>query len=100
MHHIFGFTCQEITRLVSESMDRTLPLIQKIKIRIHLGICKYCARFEKQVRFLRTICRKQEELPPETTLSAQARDRIRHALRASAAEQKIKRDGLGHHKTL
>jgi len=86
MHHLFGLTCQDITRLVSESMDRTLPLTQRIKIRIHLGMCKYCARFEKQVHFLRNVCRKHEELPSATTLSAQARDRIRHALRASTAE--------------
>lgn len=86
MHHLFGLTCQDITRLVSESMDRTLPLAQRIKIRIHLGMCKYCARFEKQVRYLRRICQEHADLPSETVLSTKARDRIRHALRASPAE--------------
>ena len=86
MYHLFGLTCQDITRLVSESMDRTLPLTQRIKIRMHLGMCKYCARFEKQVRFLRRICQEHAELPSETALSAKARDRIRHTLRTSAAE--------------
>jgi len=85
MYHLFGLTCQDITRFVSESMDHTLPLTQRIKIRMHLGMCKYCARFAKQVRFLRRVCQEHEEFPPETVLSAKARDRIRHALRASAA---------------
>ena len=86
MHHLFGLTCKDITRLVSESMDHTLPLTQRIKIRIHLGMCKYCARFEKQVRFLRTLCQKHEETPSQSTLSAKARERIRHALHTSAAD--------------
>lgn len=86
MHHPFGLTCQDITRLVSESMDHTLPLTQRLKIRIHLVMCKYCARFEKQMRFLRQVCQAHEELSSESALSANARDRIRHALRKSAAE--------------
>jgi len=87
MHHPFGLTCQDITRLVSESMDRTLPFTQRLKIRMHLIMCKYCARFEKQVRFLRHVCQEHEELPSEATLSAKARDRIRNALRMSATQQ-------------
>ena len=87
MHHPFGLTCQDITRLVSESMDRTLPLTQRLKIRIHLVMCKYCARFEKQMRFLRHVCQAHEELSSEAALPDNARDRIRLALRRSAAEQ-------------
>jgi hypothetical protein len=87
MHHLFGLSCKDITRLVSESMDHTLPLIQRIKIRIHLCMCKYCARFEKQVRLLRTVYQKHEKVPSEAALSAKARERIRHALHASAADQ-------------
>ena len=87
MHHPFGLTCQDITRLVSESLDRTLPLTQRLKIRIHLVMCKYCARIEKQMRFLRHVCQTHEDLSSEAALSAGARDRIRLALRRSAAEQ-------------
>lgn len=87
MYHLFGLSCKDITRLVSESMDRTLPLTQRIKIRIHLGMCKYCARFEKQVRLLRTVFQKHEKVPSEAVLSAKARERIRHALQASSADQ-------------
>ena len=51
------FNCKEISRLVSESMDRTLPIFQRIGIRIHLLMCRYCARYEKQLRFLRRAIR-------------------------------------------
>ena len=84
MPHLFGLTCQDITRLVSESMDRTLPLNQRIKIRIHLGMCRYCARFAKQMRFLREICHVHAPSQSDGVLSAEARNRIRQALQTSA----------------
>lgn len=63
MPHLFGLSCQDITRLVSESMDHTLPLTQRIKVRIHLGMRKYCARFAKQMHFLRKVCLTYEAPP-------------------------------------
>jgi Putative zinc-finger len=86
MPHLFGLSCQDITRLVSESMDHPLPLTQRMKIRIHLGMCKYCAGFAKQMRFLRKMCRTHEAPRSEATLSAEARNRIRQAIHTAAPE--------------
>lgn len=42
-------TCRETTRLVLEGEDRALPLGERVLVRVHLGMCKGCTRFSKQV---------------------------------------------------
>ncbi len=42
------FSCEEVTRMVSESMDRDLPRYQRIGIWIHLLICKFCSRYKQR----------------------------------------------------
>ena len=45
-------TCQETARLVLEGEDRTLPLGERVLVRVHLGMCKGCTRFTQQVRLM------------------------------------------------
>lgn len=49
----FRLTCKEASRLISEGMDRRLSLPERIKLRLHVGICDACTRFTSQVAFLR-----------------------------------------------
>ncbi|MGD9330259.1 MAG: zf-HC2 domain-containing protein [Desulfobacterales bacterium] len=79
---MFNLNCRDVSRLVSDSMDRSLPLSTRIKMRIHLGMCKYCARYAKQLHFLRKICAENVEIPSEASLSDAAIERIRDAVRA------------------
>jgi hypothetical protein len=51
-------SCQDASRLVSRSEDAQLALWQRIALRLHLSVCAACARFERQLRFLRTAMRK------------------------------------------
>jgi hypothetical protein len=78
------FNCKEVTRLVSESLDRKLPLLQRIGVRIHLLMCKLCPEAKKQMLFIREAMRRlsMENMPPESggILSPEARDRIKSAL--------------------
>jgi hypothetical protein len=46
-------TCREVTRLVLQSQDRPLRLVDRIAIRIHMLICDACPRFLQQVGFMR-----------------------------------------------
>ena len=41
--------CEEVTKLVSQSLDRRLPLHQRIGIRLHLMMCVHCRRFRRQI---------------------------------------------------
>jgi hypothetical protein len=50
-------SCKEVSRLVSQSEDRTLPWWTAFRLRMHLAACVACARFEAQVRFLRRAMR-------------------------------------------
>ena len=46
-------SCKEASRLISQGMDRRLSLPERIAVRLHVGICDACARFTRQVEFLR-----------------------------------------------
>ena len=76
--------CKEVTRMVSESMDRKLPLHQRMGIRVHLLMCKFCSRYRKQLLILREAMRLQEkyveDTKPSPTLRPEARERIRRFL--------------------
>lgn len=48
-------SCEEVTRLVSESMDKDLSIGKYIGVRIHLLMCTFCRRFKEQVSFIREL---------------------------------------------
>jgi hypothetical protein len=79
-------SCKDVTRLLSDSMDRSLPIGKRIGVRLHLLICKFCARYERQLHLIRDTVRRiaaAEETPGEPfggALSEAARTRIRSAL--------------------
>ncbi|MEX8495442.1 zf-HC2 domain-containing protein [Sphaerotilus sp.] len=65
-------TCKETARLVLEGEDRVLPLGERALVRIHLGYCKGCTRFSKQVHLMRSAMHdwrryadgSEEHVPP------------------------------------
>jgi len=91
MNH-WMFKCKEVTRMVSESLDRKLPLYQRIGIRIHLLMCKFCSRFKKQLQFLRETIRLHVELDKDTELSTklppEARERIKKSIQNNSFKPK------------
>ncbi len=80
-------SCRDVTQLLSQSMDTSLPIGKRIGVRFHLLMCKFCARYERQLLLIRETVRRfvaTEEKPGETpgeTLSEEARERIRKSLR-------------------
>lgn len=78
--------CREISKLVSESMERKLSFRERVQLAMHLAMCRLCAGFAKQVRLLRTAARQDAERiavadsDQETRLSPEARERIKGAL--------------------
>lgn len=46
-------SCKEASRLISQGMDRSLPLWERARLLFHLRICDACANFNRQVQFLR-----------------------------------------------
>ena len=78
--------CREVSRLVSESMERKLPFRQRMQVWMHLAMCRLCAGFSRQIRLLRTVARRHAESVAggtsrhDTPLSPEARERIKAAL--------------------
>ena len=75
-------SCKDVTQLLSESMDASLPIGKRIGVRLHLLICKFCSRYERQLLLIRETARRLAAIDdtPGETLSAEARERIRKAL--------------------
>lgn len=76
-------TCEEASRLMSESLDRKLPLGKRIALRIHLLMCKLCPRFLQQMLFLKEASdhyKEEIEEDPSYSLSTNARERIKSLL--------------------
>jgi hypothetical protein len=46
-------TCKDVTRLVSEGLDRRLAFGERLRLRLHLAICAGCDQFSRQMAFLR-----------------------------------------------
>lgn len=78
------FDCREISRLVSISMDHGLALHKRAGLRLHLMMCRYCARNRRQLFFLRELMRRYDQhcnaQAGGTRLPAETRDRIRREL--------------------
>jgi hypothetical protein len=73
--------CTGITRLVSESMDRTLPLCARLELRLHLLICSGCAEYRRQLYLIRRTMRRPSGSAPAAlqaspTLSPEARSKL------------------------
>ena len=84
------FNCKDVSLKVSESLDRNLPLYERMLIRIHMMMCRYCARFQQQLFLVRQIARYAEPLENVTEdsvkLSEDARARLKQTLKSASAE--------------
>ena len=80
------FCCKDVSQKFSESLDRKLPLHQRMFIRFHQLMCRYCSRFRRQLLLLRELSRSDEfsDVSRELTagLSQSARERIKASLKA------------------
>lgn len=77
--------CREVTRLLSQGMDRPLPLQTRAALRLHLTVCDYCLHYAKQLKFLREVSRalpRRGVERPMITLPEASKARLRQALRA------------------
>ena len=83
-------SCEEVTQLVSESLDRKLPLRKRLAVRIHYLFCKACPQFERQVRFMRDALQQFQNRVESvesfftTPLNPETRERMKQALSQAA----------------
>jgi len=81
-------SCKQVTYMVSESLDgRVLCWRERIKLKIHLSMCKACQRMVRQMELLRASAsllgntEKDETQLKQEKLSQESSDRISAHLR-------------------
>jgi len=57
--------CDKVSKFVSESMDRDLSFTERMSVRVHLLMCRHCARFAKQLEHMRSVIRKESSSQKE-----------------------------------
>lgn len=75
--------CREMVRILSQSMDEPMPLMMRIKKRLHFLICCWCQRYEEHLRYLRQTARQFPEhadAASGTPFPPDARERIKQRL--------------------
>jgi predicted anti-sigma-YlaC factor YlaD len=50
--------CKEVSRLISDGLDETLPGPERARMRLHFVICQTCRNVEEQMQFLRSAMRQ------------------------------------------
>jgi predicted anti-sigma-YlaC factor YlaD len=45
--------CKEVSRLISDGLEDTLPAAERTQLRLHFVICQTCRNVDEQMAFLR-----------------------------------------------
>lgn len=79
--------CKRAAELISLSQDTPLTRRQRLALAIHLLSCSLCRRFRRQMSLLQRAGRTLSEPGDDAAgLPAEARERIKRALRGQAPE--------------
>ncbi len=84
---LFNSSCQEMTRIASESLDHDPGLLERIALRSHVLYCKACRRYLRQITLLKNALRglsariEDDQLLPEIILPDDVRERIQKVLK-------------------
>ena len=74
-------SCRHASRLISDRLDRSLSLGERLYLALHLLGCEPCRRFRRAVRWLHGALASPRA---DVGLPAEARDRIQRALEQAA----------------
>ena len=55
---LLRLTCKQAHRVIVESLDRDLKVMDDVRVRLHLRRCPCCAEFVKQMDLMRSAMRR------------------------------------------
>jgi Putative zinc-finger len=56
-----GLDCKEVSRLISEGLDKAMPEPERARLRYHFVICQTCRTVDEQMQFLRRAMREMDK---------------------------------------
>jgi len=61
-----NFTCQEIAQLITDYLDGSLTLSERVRFQLHLGLCFACRNYLRQMKYTIATLRQlpSEPVPP------------------------------------
>lgn len=66
---------------MSESLERQLSVLERLKLKLHFIVCAWCVCYLKQITLIRESLRTRHQTAELPTLSHEARERLRHTLK-------------------
>lgn len=51
-------TCKQATELMSQGQDRPLTTYERLRLRVHLMICRGCSNYNKHLDIIRAAMRR------------------------------------------
>jgi hypothetical protein len=78
--------CKQVSHALFQHHHWDLPVHKRMGLKLHIALCVFCGRFQRQVMAMQDMARKyrlmeEEDQTGETVrLSAEARDRLRKTL--------------------
>jgi hypothetical protein len=76
-------TCQKITRVLSDRVERPLTKFERLLLGVHLLGCRPCRRFRRALGWLHESLASAAE---DVRMPSDARERVRHAMDLAARE--------------
>ena len=58
-------SCKQVSRIVSQGLDRELGFTERVRLRVHLAICDGCTNFSRQMAFLRKAMARLADQSPK-----------------------------------
>ena len=71
--------CKQTSQLISQSLDRSLTLRERLSLKLHLFICKYCKQFSQHMQTIRVALKQMTssiESNDVITMPSAAKSRI------------------------
>ncbi len=79
-------SCKQASQLLSHNLDRRLTFSEKCSLKLHLMICKFCARFANQLKLIQKSVRKTTtaiESDNQIRLPQSVHDKVTQAINQS-----------------
>ena len=59
-------SCKELTELATDYLEKDLPWRERLRVQVHLSMCRHCRRYLDQMRMVIALLRglPREPVPP------------------------------------